>query len=86
MATTPTPDYPALDKWFHTRLRTEYLASGAGDVDIEPVVRIQPGDTVTAETDDFAGGQITRDATAADLPKLDFDLIYRRATSRRAAV
>ncbi len=38
------------------------------DVDTEPVVRIQPGDIVTAETDDFAGGQITRDSTAADLP------------------
>jgi len=46
------------------------------EVDQEPVVRIQPGDVVTAETDDFAGGQITRDSTAADLPKLDFDLIY----------
>ena len=46
------------------------------EVDQEPVVRIQPGDVVTAETDDFAGGQITRDSTAADLPKLDFELIY----------
>ena len=31
---------------------------------------------VTAETDDFAAGQITRDSVAADLPGLDFDLIY----------
>jgi acetamidase/formamidase len=46
------------------------------DVDTEPVVRIQPGDIVTAETDDFAGGQVTRDSTAADLPNLDFNLIY----------
>jgi acetamidase/formamidase len=46
------------------------------DVDHEPVVRIQPGDVVTAETADFAGGQITRDSTAADLPNLDFNLIY----------
>jgi acetamidase/formamidase len=46
------------------------------DVDTEPVVRIRPGDTVTAETDDFAGGQITRESSAADLPNLDFDLIY----------
>ena len=44
--------------------------------DIEPVVRIAPGDAVTAETDDFAGGQITQASTAADLPGLDFDLIY----------
>ncbi len=46
------------------------------DVDIEPVVRIRSGDTVTAETDDFAGGQVTRDSTAADLPDLDFGMIY----------
>src|SRR6185312_4764683 len=39
------------------------------EVDQEPVVRIQPGDVVTAETDDFAGGQITRDSTAAELPE-----------------
>ena len=36
------------------------------EVDQEPVVRIQPGDVVTAETDDFAGGQIVRDSVAAD--------------------
>ncbi len=46
------------------------------DVDLEPVLRVAPGDVVTAETDDFAGGQITRDSTAADLPGLDFDRIY----------
>ena len=46
------------------------------EIDQEPVVRIQPGDTVTAETDDFAGGQITRDSTVVDLSKLDFELIY----------
>jgi acetamidase/formamidase len=46
------------------------------DVGIEPVLRIQPGDVVAAETDDFAGGQITRDSVAADLPGLDFDRIY----------
>ena len=46
------------------------------DVDIEPVLRVAPGDVVTAETDDFAGGQITRDSTAADLPGLDFGRIY----------
>jgi acetamidase/formamidase len=46
------------------------------DVDIEPVLRVAPGDVVTAETEDFAGGQIVRDSTAADLPGLDFDRIY----------
>jgi acetamidase/formamidase len=40
------------------------------------VLVVQPGDVVTAETDDFAGGQITRSSTAADLPTLDFDRIY----------
>lgn len=46
------------------------------DVDIPPVLEIDAGDTVTAETVDFAGGQITRESTAADLMTLDFDLIY----------
>jgi acetamidase/formamidase len=46
------------------------------DVGIEPVLRIQPGDVVAVETDDFAGGQITRESVAADLPGLDFDRIY----------
>jgi acetamidase/formamidase len=46
------------------------------DETIEPVLEIDPGDTVTIETVDFAGGQITRDSTAADVAALDFDLIY----------
>jgi acetamidase/formamidase len=46
------------------------------DVGIEPVLRVRPGDVVTAETDDFAEGQITRESVAADLPGLDFDRIY----------
>jgi acetamidase/formamidase len=46
------------------------------DVDNEPVVRIAPGDVVSAETDDFAAGQITQASVAADLPGLDFDRIY----------
>ncbi|HET6849789.1 MAG TPA: acetamidase/formamidase family protein [Gaiellales bacterium] len=46
------------------------------DETIEPVLRIQPGDIVHVETDDFAGGQITRDSTADDLLRLDFDQIY----------
>jgi len=46
------------------------------EVDLQPVLRVQPGDTVTVETQDFAGGQIDRDATSADLPGLDFNTIY----------
>jgi acetamidase/formamidase len=46
------------------------------DETIEPVIEIEPGDTVTAHTVDFAGDQITRDSTAEDLLSLDFDLIY----------
>jgi acetamidase/formamidase len=46
------------------------------DATLEPVVEVEPGDVVVAETDDFAGGQITRDSSAADLLELDFDRIY----------
>jgi acetamidase/formamidase len=46
------------------------------DVDLEPVLRVRPGDTVTAETDDFAGGQISRTSTADELLGLDLDAIY----------
>ena len=46
------------------------------DVDIEPVLQVEPGDVVVVETDDFAGGQIGRDSTHEDLLALDFDTIY----------
>ena len=46
------------------------------DVDIEPVLHVEPGDVIVAETDDFAGGQIGRDSTSEDLRALDFDTIY----------
>jgi acetamidase/formamidase len=46
------------------------------DETLGPVLEIDPGDIVVAETDDFAGGQITRDSTDADLLVLDFDAIY----------
>ena len=46
------------------------------DVTHAPVLEIDPGDVVVAETDDFAGGQITRDSSAADILELDFDSIY----------
>jgi acetamidase/formamidase len=46
------------------------------DETLAPVLEIEPGDVVVAETDDFAGGQITRDSTDADLLALDFDAIY----------
>src|SRR3954453_21442685 len=43
---------------------------------LAPVLEVDPGDVVVAETDDFAGGQIVRDSAAADLLDLDFDQIY----------
>src|SRR4051794_37049442 len=46
------------------------------DETLAPVVEVDPGDVVVAETDDFAGGQIGRDSTAAELLALDFDAIY----------
>jgi len=46
------------------------------DATLEPVLEVDPGDVVIAETDDFAGGQIGRESTAADLLALDFDQIY----------
>jgi acetamidase/formamidase len=48
----------------------------AWEVDLEPVLTVAPGDVVSVETDDFAGGQIGRDATSDDLRKLDFNAIY----------
>jgi acetamidase/formamidase len=48
----------------------------AWEVDLEPVLSIAAGDVVSVETDDFAGGQIGRDATSEDLPGLDFNSIY----------
>ena len=46
------------------------------DERLPPVLEVDPGDVVTVDTDDFAGGQITRDSTAQDLLALDFDRIY----------
>jgi acetamidase/formamidase len=46
------------------------------DATLDPVLEVDPGDVVVADTDDFAAGQITRDSTAADLLELDFDRIY----------
>jgi acetamidase/formamidase len=46
------------------------------DATLAPVLEIEAGDVVVVETDDFAGGQIVRDSTAADLLELDFDAIY----------
>src|SRR5919206_473063 len=46
------------------------------DATLDPVLEVDPGDVVIADTDDFAGGQITRDSTDADLLQLDFDRIY----------
>ena len=46
------------------------------DATLAPVLEVDPGDVVVAESDDFAGGQITRDSTDANLLELDFDRIY----------
>ena len=46
------------------------------DATLAPVREVDAGDVVVVETDDFAGGQIVRDSTAADLLELDFDAIY----------
>src|SRR3712207_4755562 len=46
------------------------------DETLPPVVEVEAGDVVVVETDDFAGGQITRDSTAEDLLTLDFQAIY----------
>ncbi|HLH67118.1 MAG TPA: acetamidase/formamidase family protein [Solirubrobacteraceae bacterium] len=46
------------------------------DVDLQPVVEIDPGDEVVVETVDFAAGQITRQSSAEDLLALDFERIY----------
>jgi acetamidase/formamidase len=46
------------------------------DVDIDPVLHVREGDVITLATDDFAGGQITRESSSADLLDLDFDQIY----------
>jgi acetamidase/formamidase len=46
------------------------------DETLAPVLEIDPGDVVVVETDDFAGGQIGRGSTSADLLELDFDAIY----------
>jgi len=46
------------------------------DATLAPVIEVDPGDVVVVDTDDFAGGQIVRDSTAANLLELDFDAIY----------
>jgi len=46
------------------------------DATLAPVLEVEPGDVVVAETDDFAGGQIGRESTSAGLLELDFDAIY----------
>jgi acetamidase/formamidase len=46
------------------------------DATLAPVLEVDPGDVVVADSDDFSGGQITRDSNDADLLELDFDQIY----------
>ncbi len=54
----------------------EHPTHTSWDAGTEPVARIASGDVVHLETDDFAGGQITRTSSAADVAALDFDAIY----------
>ena len=63
------------------------------DETLAPVLEVEPGDVVVVETDDFAGGQITRDSTVGrpaparlrrDLPARGADRGPRRAAGRRA--
>ena len=42
--------------------------------DLEPVVRVRPGDVVTLETRDGLDGQLTRDSVHADCAALDLGL------------
>ncbi len=58
------------------RIGREVRTHRRWDIDLEPVLRVRPGDVVTAETDDFAGGQISRTSTADQLLGLDLDAIY----------
>jgi acetamidase/formamidase len=46
------------------------------DASLPPVVEAEPGDVVSVETVDFAGGQVARDTAPEDLLGLDFDRIY----------
>jgi acetamidase/formamidase len=58
------------------RITRETPTHTSWDARTPPVLRIAPGDVVHLATDDFAGGQIRRDSSAADLLRLDFDAIY----------
>ncbi len=58
------------------RITRETPTHTSWDARTPPVVRAAPGDVVHLATDDFAGGQIRRDSSAADLLALDFDAIY----------
>ncbi len=40
-----------------------------------PVLTVAPGESVSFETRDASGGQLTRQSTAADVPKLDLGLV-----------
>ena len=57
-------------------IRRDHPTHRLWDATLEPLLEVEPGDVVIAETDDFAAGQIDRDSSAADLMTLDFDAIY----------
>lgn len=58
------------------RVTREHPTHTAWDARLAPVTTVAPGDVVHFATDDFAGGQIRRDSTHADVLALDFDAIY----------
>ena len=66
------------------RIGREVQTHRRWDIGLEPVLHVQPGDVVTAETDDFAGGQITRSSTASELLALDLGAIYPLADPWRS--
>jgi acetamidase/formamidase len=46
------------------------------DNELEPVLTVEPGDTVVYRTREVSDGQITPDSTVDDLANLDWDKLY----------
>ena len=51
------------------------------DNEQEPVVTVEPGDTVVYKTREVSDGQVTPDSTADDLANLDWEKLYPLARS-----
>ena len=63
------------ERWLDINGIRVHLLDWAGDA-AHTILYFPIYSGLTHETDDFAGGQLTRDSVAADLPRLDFDRIY----------